>query len=191
MRIRSPCGAIIAGRRLRLRVADAMTKKKVVETEIVDGAGASAGLVIIRKPRSASGYYGVVRNGNKGWQARVYKPAKQCWDDVGTYETPREAAIQAAIAQNEVKNGFGSLYSPLKPRTGAPLTSCPPCPLRAAIFAERGRAMRVAHVRGSPTHFYLSFGATGEARPANRSIARAIFCVPPVPLARAHTHAHI
>jgi hypothetical protein len=60
-------------------VADAMTKKKV--TEIVDGAGASAGLVIIRKPRSTSGYYGVVRNGNKGWQARVYKPAKQCWDD--------------------------------------------------------------------------------------------------------------
>ena len=148
MRIRSPCGAIIAGRRLRLRVADAMTKKKVVETEIVDGAGASAGLVIIRKPRSASGYYGVVRNGNKGWQARVYKPAKQCWDDVGTYETPKEAAIQAAIAQKEVKNGFGSMYSPLKPRTGAPLTSCPPCPLRAAIFAERGRAMRVAHVRG-------------------------------------------
>ena len=90
-----------------------MTKKKVVEMEIVDGAGASAGLVIIRKPRSASGYYSVVRNGNKGWQARVYKPAKQCWDDVGTYETPREAAIQAAIAQNEVKNGFGSLYSPL------------------------------------------------------------------------------
>ena len=157
MRIRSPCGAIIAGRRLRLRVADAMTKKKVVETEIVDGAGASAGLVIIRKPRSASGYYGVVRNGNKGWQARVYKPAKQCWDDVGTYETPREAAIQAAIAQNEVKNGFGSLYSPLKPRprTGAPLPSCPPCPLRAAIFVARGRAMRVAHVRGAPTHFYM------------------------------------
>ena len=98
-------------RRLRLRVADAMTKKKVVETEIVDGAGASAGLVIIRKPRSASGSYGVVRNGNKGWQARVYKPAKQRWDDVGTYETPRKTAIQAAIAQNEVKNGFGSLYS--------------------------------------------------------------------------------
>ena len=112
-----------------------MTKAKAKETETVDGAGASAGLVLVRK-KSASGYYGVRPNGKKGWQARVYKPKKQCWDDVGTYETPRDAAIQAAIAQNEVRNGFGSMYSPLKPRpkTGTPLTSCLPCPLRAAFL---------------------------------------------------------
>ena len=165
-------------RRLRLRVADAMTKKnKVVETEIFDGAGASAGLVIIRKPRSASGYYGVVRNGNKGWQARVYKPAKQCWDDVGTYETPREAAIQAAIAQNEVKNGFRSLYSPLKPRTGAPLTSCPPCPLRAAIFAERGRARR-SRMSGGPqrTSICLSVPRARLGQRIGASPARSFAC---------------
>ena len=119
---------------------------------MVDGAGASAGLVLIRK-RSASGFYGVVRNGKKGWQARVYKSAKKCWDDVGTYETPREAAIQSAIAQKQVKNGFGSLYSPLKPRpkTGTPLTSLPSLPAARSTFAACGRAMRVAHVRGSPS----------------------------------------
>ena len=157
------------GRRLSRRDDEEEGRR---ETDIVDGAGASAGLVLILKPRSSSGYYGVVHNGNKGWQARVYKSAKQCWDDVGTYETPKEAAIQAAIAQNEVKNGFGSLYSPLKPRprTGAPLTSCQPF---AARGSERQRAAERCESRTSegpqrpPAHFYVSFGATGEARPAN------------------------
>ena len=150
-----------------------MTKAKAKETETVDGSGASAGLVLVRK-KSASGYYGVRPNGKKGWQARVYKPKKQCWDDVGTYETPREAAIQAAIAQKQVKNGFGSLYSPLKPRpkTGTPLTSCPPCPLRAALLqrvAERCESRTSEGPQVPPAHFYVPFGDTGEARPATRA----------------------
>ena len=82
----------------------------------MEGSGASAGLVLIRKPRSASGYYGVGKNGKK-WQARVYKAAKQQWDAVGNFESPREAAIVAAIAQKQTAAGFGYLYSPLKKRT--------------------------------------------------------------------------
>lgn len=92
-----------------------MTKKKPVQTEIVEGSGASAGLVLILKPGSLSGYYGVIPNG-KGWRARVYKSSKQKWDDAGTYNTPRDAAIQAAIAQRELDKGFGWQYSPLKKR---------------------------------------------------------------------------
>ena len=92
-----------------------MTKKKPVQTEIVEGSGASAGLVLILKPGSLSGYYGVIPNG-KGWRACVYKSSKQKWDDAGTYNTPRDAAIQAAIAQRELDKGFGWQYSPLKKR---------------------------------------------------------------------------
>ena len=97
-----------------------MTKKKPMETEIVEGAGASSRVTLILKPGTKSGYYGVIPNG-KRWRARVYKPSKQKWDDVGTYNTARDAAIQAAIAQQEVDKGFGYMYSPLKERarTGA------------------------------------------------------------------------
>ena len=75
---------------------------------------------MILKPGTKSGYYGVIPNG-KRWRARVYKPSKQKWDDAGTYNNPRDAAIQAAIAQQEVEKGFGYMYSPLKERarTGA------------------------------------------------------------------------
>ena len=52
-----------------------MTKKKQQLTEKLDGIGELAGLVLIRKPESASGYYGV-RPAGKKWQARVYKPDK-------------------------------------------------------------------------------------------------------------------
>ena len=50
----------------------------------------------------------------KLWRARIYKVAKKQWDTVGTYDSPKEAAIQLAIAQKEMENGFGSFYSPLK-----------------------------------------------------------------------------
>ena len=92
-----------------------MTKKKPTETEVVEGAGSSSSLRLILKPGTKSGHYGVIPNG-KRWRARVYKPSKQKWDDVGTYNTPRDAAIQAAIAQQEVNKGFGCMYSPLKER---------------------------------------------------------------------------
>ena len=46
----------------------------------------------------------------------MYKSSKQKWDDAGTYNTPRDAAIQAAIAQRELDKGFGWQYSPLKKR---------------------------------------------------------------------------
>ena len=86
-----------------------MTKKKAVETEVVEGAGASTRLVLILKPATKSGYSGVTPNG-KQWRARIYKAAKKKWDTVGTYDSPKEAAIQAAIAQMEMENGFGSVY---------------------------------------------------------------------------------
>ena len=97
-----------------------MTRKKPVETEVVEGAGASLRLVLVLKADTKSGYAGVTPNG-KLWRARIYKSAKKQWDTVGTYESPRDAAIQLAIAQKEMAKGFGSLYSPLKRQTkGAP-----------------------------------------------------------------------
>ena len=122
-----------------------MTKAKAKETETVDGTGASTGLVLVRK-KSASGYYGVRPNGKKGWQARVYKPAKQCWDDVGTYETPRAAAIQAAIAQLETAAGRGSIYSPdqARPKKGALPATAP-----SRTCTHVGCAVKPC--RGSPT----------------------------------------
>ena len=93
-----------------------MTKKKAVETEVVEGAGASTRLVLILKPGTKSGYSGVTPNG-KQWRARIrysiylyMQAAKKQWDTVGTYDSPKEAAIQAAIAQMEMENGFGSVY---------------------------------------------------------------------------------
>lgn len=103
-----------------------MTKKKPIKTEVVEGAGASAGIVLNLKPGSKSGYNGVTPNGTK-WRARVYKAAKKTWDTIGTYDSPKEAAIQAAIAMKEIEQGFGSFYSPLKQRrtTGAPILQTP------------------------------------------------------------------
>ena len=68
-----------------------MTRAKEVETETFDGAGATAGLMLKRKPNSKSGYYGVIPNG-KGWRTRVYKETKKLWDSIGTYTTAQEAA---------------------------------------------------------------------------------------------------
>jgi hypothetical protein len=100
-----------AGRNIDAVGLALMTKKKAVETEVVEGAGASSRLVLIVKAGT---------NG-KLWRARIYKAAKKQWDTVGTYESPRDAAIQLAIAQKEMEKGFGSLYSPLKRQTtGAP-----------------------------------------------------------------------
>ena len=61
-----------------------MTRKKPVETEVVEGAGASSRLVLIVKAGTKSGYAGVTPNG-KLWRARIYKAAKKQWDTVGTY----------------------------------------------------------------------------------------------------------
>jgi hypothetical protein len=109
-----------AGRNIDAVGLALMTKKKAVETEVVEGAGASSRLVLIVKAGTKSGYAGVTPNG-KLWRARIYKAAKKQWDTVGTYESPRDAAIQLAIAQKEMEKGFGSLYSPLKRQTtGAP-----------------------------------------------------------------------
>ena len=52
-----------------------MTKKKAVETEVVEGSGASTRLVLILKPGTKSGYSGVTPN-CKQWQTRIYKAAK-------------------------------------------------------------------------------------------------------------------
>ena len=79
----------------------------------MEGAGASSRLVHIVKAGTKSGYASVTPNG-KLWRARIYKAAKQQWDTVGTYGSPKEAAIQLAIAQKEFEKGFGSIYSPLK-----------------------------------------------------------------------------
>ena len=136
-----------------------MPKAKAKETEVVDGSGASAGLVLIRKPNSASGYYGVGKNGKK-WQARVYKAAKQQWDAVGNFESPREAAIVAAIAQKQTAAGFGYLYSPLKKRSkkgalptsqhvrlAAHCTSCSATAARACPRAARTACRRWSTAR--------------------------------------------
>ena len=52
-----------------------MTKKLPVETEVVEGAAASAKLVLVLKPGTKSGYSGVTPN-CKQWQTRIYKAAK-------------------------------------------------------------------------------------------------------------------
>ena len=88
-----------------------MTKKKQQLTEELDGIGELAVLVLIRKPESASGYYGV-RPAGKKWQARVYKPdklPKAGWDPIDTFHTVREAAIAAAIARRDVESGAAVL----------------------------------------------------------------------------------
>jgi hypothetical protein len=81
-----------------------MTKAKEVESGDrerdlrPDGAGATAGLILKRKPTNKSGYYGVIPNG-KGLRARVYNDSKKRWDTVGTYTTVQEAAIAVAVAE--------------------------------------------------------------------------------------------
>ena len=119
-------------------------KTKVTET-LEEGSGASAGLTLIRKPQSASGYYGVRPNGKKGWQARVYKPVKKSWDNVGTYPTPEQAATAAAIAKKETEAGRGHFYSPLKTRhkKGAlPTTPRLSAPAPATMLAAAWRGVR-------------------------------------------------
>ena len=53
-----------------------MTRNKPVETEVVEGAGASARLVLVLKAGTKSGYAGVTPNG-KQWRAHIYKAAKK------------------------------------------------------------------------------------------------------------------
>ena len=73
-----------------------MTRKKPVETEVVEGAGASSRLVLVLKAETKSGYAGVTPNG-KLWRARIYKSAKKQWDTVGTYalQTQPPLLVQA------------------------------------------------------------------------------------------------
>ena len=114
-----------------------------------EGSGASAGLTLSRKPQSASGYYGVRPNGKKGWQARVYKPVKKSWDNVGTYPTPEQAATAAAIAKKETEAGRGHFYSPLKTRhkKGA----LPTTPRLASTSDHACSRVAWRAFRGSPT----------------------------------------
>ena len=43
-----------------------MTRKKPVETEVVEGTGASSRLVLVLKAETKSGYAGVTPNGKRG-----------------------------------------------------------------------------------------------------------------------------
>jgi hypothetical protein len=113
-----------------------MTKAKEVETEIVGGAGATARLILKRKPNTKSGYYGVIPNG-KGWRARVYKETKKSWDSIGTYTTAQEAAIAVAIAEEQVAAGNGSFYSPEKQRASTQEGASP----ASAISPSRARTL--------------------------------------------------
>ena len=113
-----------------------MTKAKEVETEIVGGAGATARLILKRKPNTKSGYYGVIPNG-KGWRARVYKETKKSWDSIGTYTTAQEAAIAVAIAEKQVAAGNGSFYSPEKQRASTQEGASP----ASAISPSRARTL--------------------------------------------------
>ena len=92
-----------------------MTKAKAKQTEIFHGQGASAGLVLKLKPGTRSGYYGVRPNGKK-WQARVYKPDRQGWDPIDTFDTVLEAAVAAALAQQQVMSGIPLLSPTRRPR---------------------------------------------------------------------------
>ena len=71
----------------------------------LSGGAPSSRLVLIVKAGTKSGYAGVTPNG-KLWRARIYKAAKKQWDTVGTYSSPKEAAIQLTIAQKELEKGF-------------------------------------------------------------------------------------
>ena len=121
-----------------------MTRKKPVETEVVEGAGASSRLVLIVKAGTKSGYAGVTPNG-KLWRARIYKAAKKQWDTVGTYGSPKEAAIQLAIAQKELEKGFGSIYSPLKRKKTGTLTLYP-ARMHTCMQRTASRAIRDAPI---------------------------------------------
>jgi hypothetical protein len=101
-----------------------MTKAKPRETEVYNGAGVSANLILIRK-KGAGKYHGVQPSGHR-FQAFVYKPDKQRNVGIGTYDTPLQAAVAAAVAQKAVKAGVPG-YSPEKPRihTGAAMPTHP------------------------------------------------------------------
>ena len=90
-----------------------MTKAKPRETEIYNGTGESANLILFRK-KGAGKYHGVQPSGVK-FQAFVYKPEKQRNVGIGTFNTAIEAAVAAAIAEKSVKAGI-PVYSPEKPR---------------------------------------------------------------------------
>ena len=68
------------------------------------------GTLELKRNRSKSSYYGVIPAG-KRWQARLYKPAKQKWDPIGTYDSPREAAEAAAKERKRLDDGL-PVYSP-------------------------------------------------------------------------------
>ena len=122
-----------------------MTRKKPVETEVVEGAGASSRLVLIVKAGTKSGYAGVTPNGKLWPRARIYKAAKKQWDTVGTYGSPKEAAIQLAIAQKELEKGFGSIYSPLKRKKTGTLTLYP-ARMHTCMQRTASRAIRDAPI---------------------------------------------
>ena len=78
----------------------------------------------------------------------MYKSSKQKWDDAGTYNTPRDAAIQAAIAQRELDKGFGWQYSPLKKRP----QKCPLCALANALLClHTSTHLRASHPSNAAT----------------------------------------
>ena len=81
----------------------------------------------------------------KLWRARIYKAAKKQWDTVGTYGSPKEAAIQLAIAQKELEKGFGSIYSPLKRKKTGTLTLYP-ARMHTCMQRTASRAIRDAPI---------------------------------------------
>ena len=113
-----------------------MTKAKEVETETVGGAGATAGLILKRKPNTKSGYYGVIPNG-KGWRARVYKETTR---SRGTRSAPTPRCMKPLLLwrsrRSRWRRATATFYSPDKQRAttqaGATPPLCPlltPCPL--------------------------------------------------------------
>ena len=90
-----------------------MTRRKPRETEVYQGAGASANLILTCK-KGPGKYNGVQPSGRK-FQAFVYKPEKKRNVAIGTYDTTLLAAVAAAVAENAVKQGI-PVYSPEKPR---------------------------------------------------------------------------
>ena len=71
----------------------------------MEGAGASSRLVLIVKAGSTkSGYAGVSPERQAVAGAHLQGREAKQWDTVGTYGSPKEAAIQLAIAQKELEN---------------------------------------------------------------------------------------
>ena len=79
-----------------------MPRRKESEraVEMFHGAGVSSELELELAPEADSGYAGVSRTTSGKWRAviRVERRGEMVKRNVGSYETPHEAAIQRALA---------------------------------------------------------------------------------------------